>query len=313
MLQGIRPIRSFLAAARLGSFTRAAQEMHVSQPALTMQIRQLEEALGMRLFDRGHRQVMLTQPGRDLLAPLQKVLADLEAVMNVSHDLKGLRRGSVAVAALPSVAVGPLPTAIRRFTTENPNISLTIHDAVAERIVALVKAEEVDFAIGCRLGPDRDIEVSDFLIDRMCAYMPEGHPLAQCNPLLLRDVVAFPLVLTTRGTSVRQMVERVVEREGLDISLACDASYLSSAVSMVHAGLGISILPESAVNASSCEGVVVRPIHTPGLTRKIGILRKAGRSLSPAAERFIAVLKEISGESLEHFSSAAAKGKRRPI
>src|SRR5690242_21485013 len=109
MIQGLRHIRAFLAVARLGSFTRAAAELNVSQPALTVQIRQLEESLGVRLFDRNKRQVVLTQAGRNLLAPLKRVFTDLEAVMDASHDLAGLRRGSVAVATLPSVAAGILP------------------------------------------------------------------------------------------------------------------------------------------------------------------------------------------------------------
>src|SRR5215831_8649526 len=114
MLQGVRHIRAFLAVARLGSFTRAAGELHVSQPALTVQIRQLEDALRARVFDRNKRHVALTQTGRTLLGPLSRVLADLEAVIDTSRDLAGLRRGSVAVAVLPTIAAGLLPIAIRR-------------------------------------------------------------------------------------------------------------------------------------------------------------------------------------------------------
>lgn len=314
MLQGVRHIKAFLAVARLGSFTRAAAEVHVSQPALTVQIRQLEESLGLRLFDRNKRQVVLTQAGRDLLPPLQRVLSELEAVMSASHDLAGLRRGSVSVATLPSVAAGLLPIAIRRFAADHPNIDVNVSDVVAERIVQLVKAEEVDFGIGSRVGPDRDVEVVDFLTDRMCAFFPEDHPLASRRPLLLQDVVAYPLILTARGTSVRRLVEQALEKEELEISLACEANYMSTAVGMVRAGLGVSVLPESAVDAASCEGISVEPIRTAGLTRKIGLIRKANRSLSPAAERFVELLKEVAGEPLAHFSSSGTKpGKGNPV
>lgn len=308
MIQGVRHIRAFLAVARLGGFTKAAAELGVSQPALTVQIRQLEESLGVRVFDRNKRQVVLTRAGRDLLTPLQRVLTDLEAVMSASQDLAGLRRGSVAVATLPSVAAGPLPVAIRRFAMEHPGIDVKVSDVVAERVVQLVKAEEVDFGIGTRVGPDRDVELADFLTDRMCAFFPDDHPLAGRGPLTLREVVAYPLILTARDTSVRMLVERALEKEGLDFSLSCEANYMSTAVGMVRAGLGVSILPQSAVAAASCGGLGVEPIHTPGLTREISLIRKTNRSLSPAAQRFIDVLVETAGDPLPHFSNVATRG-----
>lgn len=306
MIQSVRHIRAFLAVARLGSFTRAAEELHVSQPALTVQIRQLEDALGVRLFDRNKRQVVLTQLGRELLAPLTQVLTDLEAVMSASQNLAGLQRGVVTVATLPSIAAGLLPFAINRFVADHPAIAVHISDVAAEQILQLVKAEQVDFGLGTRLGSDRDIEVIDFLADRLCAFFPEGHPLAGRHSLALRDVVAFPLILTARGTSVRTLVERALEKEALEIRCACEANYMSTAVGLVRAGLGVSILPESAVNAAACDGIRMEPIRSPGLTRKIGIVRKRNRSLSPAAERFVEVLKEAAKIPVAHFTSASA-------
>jgi DNA-binding transcriptional LysR family regulator len=303
MLQSVRHIRGFLAIARLGSFTRAAGELHVSQPALTVQIRQLEDTLRVRLFDRNKRHVALTKTGRTLLGPLSRVLADLEGVMNASRDLAGLRRGSVAVAVLPSIAAGLLPMAIRRFREDHPAITIEVRDAVAERILQFVKADEVDFGIGSRVGADRDVEWIDFLTDRMSAFVPEHHPLAARSRLALRDVVAYPLVLTARGTSVRALIERVLAQDELEFTVACDADYMSTAVAMVRAGLGISLLPASAVNTASCVGVVTKPLTDTGLTRRIAIVRKPERSLSPAAEQFAAVLKQVAKLPSPHFTS----------
>jgi DNA-binding transcriptional LysR family regulator len=314
MLQGVRHIRAFLAVARLGSFTRAAGELHVSQPALTVQIRQLEDALRARLFDRNKRHVALTQTGRTLLGPLSRVLSDLEAVIDTSRDLAGLRRGSVAVAVLPSIAAGLLPIAIRRFSADHPAIRFDVRDAVAERIVQLVNAGEVDFGIGSRVGTDSDVEWVDFLTDRMSAFIPEHHPLAARDRLALRDVVAYPLVLTARGTSVRALIERVLAQGDLEFTVACDANYMSTAVAMVRAGLGVSVLPASAVNTASCVGVLAKPLTDAGLTRKIAIVRKPERSLSPAAEQFVAVLKQVTKLPSPYFASPASTspGAARP-
>jgi len=306
MIQSIRHIQGFLAIARLGNFTRAATELHVSQPALTVQIRQLEDALRVRLFDRNKRHVALTKTGRTLLGPLSRVLAELEGVMNTSRDLAGLRRGSVAVAVLPSIAAGLLPVAIRRFKGDHPAITIEVRDAVAERILQFVNAEEVDFGIGSRIGADRNVEWVDFVTDRMSAFVPEDHPLATRDRLALRDVVAYPLVLTTRGTSVRALIERVLAQEELEFTVACDADYMSTAVAMVRAGLGISLLPTSAVNTASCVGVITKPLTDAGLTRRIAIVRKPERSLSPAAEQFVTVLKQVAKLPSPYFTSPSS-------
>src|SRR5439155_23774703 len=122
MMQCLRHIRGFLAVARLGNFTRASAALHVSQPALTVQIRQLEGALGVSLFDRDRRRVSLAQVGRSLLGSLERVLVDLETVMSTSRDIAAGRRGVVTVAALPSVAAALLPKTIKKFAERHPGV-----------------------------------------------------------------------------------------------------------------------------------------------------------------------------------------------
>ncbi len=305
MIPGIRPIRAFLAVARLGSFTKAAAELHVSQPALTVQIHQLEESLSVRLFDRNKRRVALSSSGRELFLPLEKILADIEALMVASHDLTGLQSGSVSIATLPSVASSLLPAVIRQFATEHPKIVVQVNDVIADQIIRLVKTEEIDFGIGTKVGSDKEIDYLEFLSDELCAFFPEGHPLGSRKPLKLRDVAAYPLILTTKGTSVRALVERALEKERLEITLACDANYMSTVIGMVRGGLGVSILPKSAIDSASCSGVQVCVIRTPGLTR-VGLIRKRNRSLSPAAQRFIDLLRAKAyapGKNFGHIGS----------
>jgi LysR family carnitine catabolism transcriptional activator len=293
MIYETRHIKAFLAVARLGTFTRAASQLHVSQPALTVQIQQLESALGLSLFDRNKRQVALTQAGRDLLVPLERILVDTEAVMSTTRDLAGLRRGLVTMAALPSIAAGLLPAVIRRFGESYPGVVVRVRDVVAGKIVELVKSGEVDFGIGTQLRPDREITMEKLFTDRMCVFAPTTHPLAQRRLVTLRDLVAYPLILTGMDSSVRQIFERALEEQGLSISLACEANYMSTAIGMVHAGLGAAILPESAVNSGPCEDLRRIGLHKPALTRDIGIIGKTGRSFSQAAKKLIEVLQQM--------------------
>ncbi|MDR1229205.1 MAG: LysR family transcriptional regulator [Azoarcus sp.] len=309
MHQGIKHIRAFLAIARLGSFTHSASELHISQPALTVQIKQLEESLGVRLFDRNKRQVVLTQTGRDLLPLLERVLIDMESVLRISRDLVCMKCGSVTTAALPTVAAGLLPVAIQRFAAGYPAVSISVIDAIAERILHAVKSEEVDFGIGSRMGLDKDVEFEDLLVDRLSVFFPDGHPLTGRSRLTLRDVVAYPLIMPCRGTSVRSLFDRAVEKAALEVRLICESVYMSTAIGMVRAGLGVSILPEAAIHATACNGMHMTVINDPGLVRRIGIIRKRNRSLSPAAECFMKALREAAQVPVRHFTSAAISPK----
>jgi DNA-binding transcriptional LysR family regulator len=301
MYQGIRHIRAFLSVARLGSFTKSALELHVSQPALTVQIRQLEEWLGVRLFDRSKRQVALTSAGRYLLPFLMRVLTDLETVMNVGRELVGIKRGTVTAAVLPSVAADILPSTILCFREKHPGVNVHVSDVISEQILQLVKQETIDFGISSKLDPDNELEIEELLSDQLCVFFPEGHALSGHSEVTLQDVVSWPLILTVHGTSIRTIIDRAIEKEKLDINLSCEVNYLSTAIGMVRAGLGISILPASMVRAA-CEGVHMIPIHTPRLTRRIGIIRKRNRSLSPAATHFIETLRTVAQTQAAHFN-----------
>jgi DNA-binding transcriptional LysR family regulator len=305
MIQNVRHIRAFLAVARLGNFTRAAAELHISQPALTVQIRQLEDALGIRLFDRNKRSVSLTDAGRGMVAPFGRILVDLEQIMSASQDLAGLRRGSLSVATLPSIAASLLPPALRQYKECYPGIAVTIRDAVDDEVTRLVKAAEVDFGIASRMIRDRDLASDPILTDRMAAFFPEDHPLKAVATPSLAEVLCYPLILTGKGSSVRKLVERALDRDGLDMQLAAEANYISTAVGLVRAGLGVAILPQSSIHSSDCTGLAVAPIADSGMVRKIGLIRLTGKTLSPAAAAFVDFLRQAAAQPLSHFHAAA--------
>ena len=132
----LRQLRAFVSIGRLGSFTRAAEALHATQPALSAQIRDLEEALGVKLFDRNTRSVSLTQAGEDLMPSVDTVLADLTSVVARARDVARRNTGRVTVAALPSLAATLMPRVIARMRDEHPGIVVVIKDALAERAVA---------------------------------------------------------------------------------------------------------------------------------------------------------------------------------
>ena len=293
MIHDLRHVRAFLTAARIGNFTRAAAELHISQSAFTVQIRQLEDALGVTLFDRSKRRVALTAAGRDVLPPLERILIDAEAVVAQTRQLTGLRRGVVRVAALPSIAAQLLPQAIHKFRQMYPGITVQISDVTGETLVDQVRREEVDFGIGSRMRVDREIAASPLLVDRLCAFAPPGHLLARRDSVSLRDLVQHPLILTARDSSVREILERALRHEKLPLNISWETNYMSTAIGLVSAGLGIAVLPEAAAGLDRARDTRRLSISRPVLSRKVEILRRKDRSLSSAAEKMAEVLKQI--------------------
>ena len=297
MIEDMRHIRAFLAVARIGNFTRAASELHISQSALTVQIKQLEESLGVTLFDRGKRRVALTSAGSDVLIPLEKILVDTEAVLGRTRELTSLRRGIVTMAVLPSIATQIVPRAIKKFIRLYPGIQVRIRDVVAERIVEAVKKEEVDFGIGSRLRPDVELKTSFLQAGRLCAFLPKKHPLTRHDTVALSELAAHPLIVTGRDSGVREILEDALRRAKRPLQIAFEVNYMSTALGLVKAGLGIAILPEAVTEMDESGEVRCRSISNPVLTRKIEIIQKKDKSLSPAAGHMVELLKQVTNES----------------
>jgi DNA-binding transcriptional LysR family regulator len=288
----LRHIEAFVAVARFGSFTRAAAALRISQPALTVQVRQLEGALGVRLFDRNNRRVALTPSGRDLVAPFERILLDVDAVARHASDLSSHRRGVVTVAALPSIAAGLLPRAIRALLDRHDGLVIRVRDVIAEKIVDLVKTGEADFGIGSLVRPDPEIVHDSLFSDRICAFVPAGHVLARRRHVTLRQLSPHALILTRPESSVRQIVEGAFARERRPVQIAQEATYMTTALGMVLAGLGIAVLPESALASLPAGDLRAIPIGPPAMIRQIGILTKKDRSLSPAAVRLVDTIRD---------------------
>lgn len=294
MIGEMRHIRAFLTVARLRNFTRAATELHVSQSALTVQIKQLEDALGVVLFDRSRRGVSLTPAGNDVLLPLERILIDTEAIISHTRDLAGLRRGMISIAALPSVAAGLLPAALQEFTKQHPGIVVQVMDLVSEKVIEAVKRDQVDFAIGIRVRPDRELKATPLLTDRLAAFVPASHLLVRQNSVTLRELLKYPLILTRKDSSVREVLDHALKKEKLPMVPAFETSYMSTALGMVTAGLGIAVLPESAASLFSSNGISCIQISKPVLSRRIELIQKVDRCLAPAALAMVNILTRMA-------------------
>lgn len=293
----LRDIRALVAVAEAGNFTRAAARLHLSQPALTVQIRRLEEAVGTRLFDRNSRNVALTPAGRELLPLMRKSLHDMECVLRDARALGEGERGTIRIACLPTFAASVLPELVIVMKREVPRVAFDIRDVVASTVNTLVRDEEADVGLTGGEVSDPMLEVLHAGVDRLVAVCPREHPLAKQRRVTLDDLVRSPLVLTAPGTSVRAVVDVALgeTRETCETrktpDIACEPTYMMTAVAMVRAGLGITILPETAREVRAEPGLVVKPIDHPAFARPIAIVKKRGRTLPAVTDRFVELMR----------------------
>jgi LysR family carnitine catabolism transcriptional activator len=291
MRHELRKVRAFLKVAELSNFTRAALALHVSQSTLTVQIQQLEAELGVRLLDRNKRSVFVTQTGCELLPLLRRIVEEGDMVFGLAQDIVSARTGTVSIAALPTIAANLLPSAIGTFQGSHPKIRIIVHDVAADRVKELVLTRAVDFGLGTTQQNIPEIGAKALYRDHLAAFVCSGHSLATHDTTSLRELAEFPLILPSRDSSVRHMVESSMLREQLTFALGYEVNSLSTALGLARRGLGIAILPELAMEKGD-KALVRIPILKPALTRQINFLYRRDRTLSPSATRMTACIQD---------------------
>lgn len=277
----VRQLEVFACAARALSFTEAARQLDISQPALSETIRRMEGELGLRLFERSTRRLALTKEGRALAGLAEEVARDVRAGLQDIAE-RGARRPRVTVALLPSIAAALLPSAADALRHAFPDAELNVCDVLHERAVALVEDGIADIAVTMR--PASELLAYEPLgADRVHLLMRRGHPLAGRGPLAWGALQAHPFVALARTTSVRKLVDGGLAAADAAVVPRFEVEQIPSAVALVAAGLGVTALPELTFAMFPRAGLATRPLEAPVVTRAFGLITRAGRPLSPAA------------------------------
>jgi DNA-binding transcriptional LysR family regulator len=311
MIHELRHIRAFLKIAETRNFTRAANDLHVSQSALTVQVQQLEESLGVRLFDRNKRGVTLTAAGKDVFGPLQRLFNDAQTIVEHARDLSSASTGFVSIAALPTVCAGLLPELVQSFLKNYPGIRVQISDVIAERVREAVLKREVDFGIGTLHGRDAELRATPLFQDRLVVFTPPGHPLSEKHTVTLREASANGLILPGRASSVREAVEAIAHRERLLLDIRYETNFMPTALAFVRANLGIAILPETAAGTDT-SGIVTVAFNNRFANRRIELLQRRDAALSPASESLVRhLLQQIDLRKREGRRTRSAHARRK--
>ncbi|MBX9842615.1 MAG: LysR family transcriptional regulator [Xanthobacteraceae bacterium] len=293
----LRQLYGFKAVADVGTFTAAAQRLKVAQPALSLNIRDLERELGARLFDRTTRRVELTAAGREFLQSVDKLIADLEQAVQNARELAERKRGRLVVAAPPLLAAMVVPGAVADYKKRFPSIDVSVIDTQTNVIVDKVRSGEADCGIGTFAEAEEGIRKEVLFEDALMAWFPAHSPSSRSSRLAWKDLPG-QLIAMTRDSRIRFLVDQVYQSAGQTMRPAYEVSHMTTAIMMVEAGLGVAVLPAYVWGFARAFNVTARVLFEPEVRREMAIIHASGRALSPAAEAFTRYLKKRAGAAL---------------
>ncbi|WP_130619242.1 LysR family transcriptional regulator [Dyella amyloliquefaciens] len=287
----LRQLRVFLAVAQQQHFRRAAESLHLSQPAVSRHIAELEGELGLKLFDRNTREVVPTEAGRYLESAIGRVLDELEGVLAFVHSESERRRGKVHVASVPTLSASLMPQCIAACTQRYPELAIQLHDQAQTMVLDSVRGGEVDFGVAIEPPDTGEFDSELILRDPFVLVCRPDHPLAALQRVPWRKLQGQPLILLDYSSGSRRLIDQVFARRGIEPTVVQQTGHTHTAFRMVEAGLGISVSPALSPPPAT---LVTRPL-TPQEHRDVVLLKRRQRSLSPLAALVWEELRGLAG------------------
>ncbi|MCD0483363.1 LysR family transcriptional regulator [Streptacidiphilus sp. ASG 303] len=289
----IRQLKYFIAVAEEANFTRAAQRVHISQPGISAQIRQLENDLGATLFDRSGRGAGLTAVGEVALAHAREVVAAAQSLRRSVDEMNGLVRGKLVVGMVTACTVTPLFDALSAFHRAHPGVEVSLIEDDSDRLVGHVREGRADMAlIGAAGGPPAGLDGWPIITEPVVAAVPAGHPLAERGRIPLAELVGHPIICLPQGTGVRAAFDRSAAALGLTPAVALQASAPGAVAALALRGLGVAVLSESM--AARYEGLRTVPIADAGVPAVLALI--TATTGSPALRELLAYCRRFFGE-----------------
>lgn len=288
-------LRSFLVLAGRGNMTRAAEELRLTQPAVSGQLARLEGELGTALFDRTPRGMQLTEPGRTFRAYAEEVLARLEDGRQALSELRGLERGTLRIGGGATATTFLLPPLLGRFHERYPGIRLFVREQGSKAVVEAVVSGELDLGVvtlpvsapeGVRLARE------PWLTDEMLLIVPPGHRLARKRSFRWRELAEQPMVLFEAGSAVRELIDQELARAGIAVQIAMELRSIESIKQMVAQGIGAAFVSRFALEAPARGGRPRGLACADGrLQRDLALVYRSDRTPRAAARAFLELLR----------------------
>jgi DNA-binding transcriptional LysR family regulator len=285
-------LRALQAVARHGSFSRAAQSLHVTQPAVSMQIRQLERELGLPVLERVGKRAFPTKAGDLLLAHAARALGELELAVERIRELRGVVAGRVRLGTSASISIYLLPPTLRRFRGRYPDVELVVVTGNASEISRAVVENELDVGVVSLPVRARELTVTPLYTDELVAIAPARGPWRRRRKVTPVALAAEPLILFEHGGTVRRIIDDWFRRAGTTPRPAMELGNTEAIKKLVEAGLGLSITSSFCVKAEVRSRLLVAHALEPSLARQIGLVRRRDKPATPPLDAFLGALAE---------------------
>lgn len=286
-------LRTLEVIARHGSFSRAARELHLTQPAVSMQVRQLERGLGLPLLERVGKRAFPTRAGEVLLAHAARAFRELETGVAHVQELRGVVAGRVRLGTSASISVYLLPLALRRFRARYPDVDLVVVTGLAPDIARGVVANDLDLGLVSLPVRDRQLTVTPFYRDRLVAIAPVERRWRRRGAVRAAELAESPLILFDQGSTVRRMIDGWFHRARLVARPAMELGNTEAMKRFVEAGMGLSIASEFSVKADVAAGRLLALPLDPPLMRQIGLVRRRDKPPAPPLTAVLDALDDL--------------------
>ncbi|AQX55109.1 LysR family transcriptional regulator [Priestia flexa] len=290
----LRQLRYFIEVARREHVSEAAEHLHVAQSAISRQIANLEDELGVELFQREGRNVKLTSIGKLFLEHTETAMKAIDYAKEQVDEYLDPERGTIKIGFPTSLSSHLLPTIISAFKENYPNVAFHLRQGSYKFLIESVKKRDINIAF---LGPvpvdDEDIEGHILFTEKILALVPSSHPLATQENLRLRDLRNEDFVLFPNGFVLRKIAVDACKQAGFMPNISSEGEDLDAIKGLVSAGMGITLLPESTVSETTPRFTTKIPIHTPEVKRTVGMIIPRNRNLAPSDQIFYEFIKSF--------------------
>jgi len=294
----LRQLIAFKEVATHSSFTAAAIHLHLTQSAVSQQIKALEDECRVTLFDRSGRLVRLTNAGQVLLTHVERILAQVENARVEMAEMAGGARGRCRLAALPSVAAYILPRALATFQQRYPAVEVQLMEAVQSQLLEWVQQGIVDFSIVALPVHDPHLQSTPLLHDEFVLVVPKDHIFADRRIVRLAELAMERFIFYPRGAGGREQFIEACRQAGFEPQVAFESEDRETMLGLVAAGVGITFLPRIIAQHTRVDGPVTVDIVEPRLRREVGVVWRRNRYLPQAARNLITLLEDVVRDSL---------------
>jgi DNA-binding transcriptional LysR family regulator len=285
----LKLLHTFLRAAEKGSFRKAAEDSNRSPSAISLQIRELEEQIGVKLFIRTPRSTMLTPEGRVLVGQVQRTVTDVRGALEQLSNMAKRRRGHIKIACAPTLASTRLPNILATFRLRFPTIEVEVRELSTRGALELLRNHKVEFFVGPAIPNMGDFRFERIVRDTLCACVPAIYDQGQ-RQLTIKDLAGIPLILLDSSAAIRGIIDSIAREQGIDFHAQYEVQQAITAIALASSGLGVAIVPKAALAQANAVTFRLVPLSDAGAHRDLGLITLRGYAAESHSQQLLKLI-----------------------